>query len=163
MERQGRSAEESGRACLLAAPTGCASFQMKYGATTVHRAYGIQPRRYCGPTHDKQSNYFLSRVARLRAARLYVLDEFSMIGRQQLGRIDFRVQEALASARREFGRDVSLGGRDVLMAGDVRQISPIGDESMFKEGPYTGNAQNKPKNSKGKYVDPRRERRAWQS
>ena len=33
-------------------------------------------------------------------------------------------------------------------------MSPIGDESLFKEGPYTGNAQNKPKNSKGKYVDP---------
>ena len=68
----GASEEEAGRTCVLAAPTGCASFQMKYGATTVHRAFGIQPRKYCAPTVDKQSPYFLARVRRLRAARLYV-------------------------------------------------------------------------------------------
>ena len=145
----GASEAEAGRACLLAAPTGCASFQMKYGATTVHRAFGIQPRKYCGPTVDKQSAHFLERVRRLRAARLYVLDEFSMIGRQQLGRIAFRTTEALPSARREFGREVTLGGRDVVKAGDTRQMSSIGDESFFKEGPYTKDAQNRPRPGKG--------------
>ena len=34
--------------CLLAAPAGCASFQLRYGATTVHRAFGI-PVHFCGP------------------------------------------------------------------------------------------------------------------
>ena len=27
--------------CLLSAPTGCASFQLKFGASTLHRAYGV--------------------------------------------------------------------------------------------------------------------------
>jgi len=90
----------------------------------------------------------LARVRRLRAARLYVFDEFSMIGRQQFGRVEFRVKEALPSAKREFGRDVTLGGRDVVLAGDVRQMKCIGDESMFKEGPYRGAAHNCPRSSK---------------
>ena len=34
--------------CLLAAPTGCASFQLKFGASTLHRIFGI-PVGYCGP------------------------------------------------------------------------------------------------------------------
>ena len=60
----------------------------------------------------------------------------------------FRVNEALPSARREFGREVTLGGRDVVLAGDVRQMKCIGDESMFKEGPYRGVAHNSPRSSK---------------
>ena len=34
--------------CVLGAPTGCASFHMKYGATTVHRAFGVRVG-FCGP------------------------------------------------------------------------------------------------------------------
>ena len=33
--------------CLLAAPTGCASFQLKFGASTLHRAFGV-PVGFCG-------------------------------------------------------------------------------------------------------------------
>ena len=138
---KGLSEDDALRTSVLAAPTGCASFQMKYGATTVHRAFGIQPSQYCGPTVNRQSEYFLARVRRLRAARLYVLDEFSMIGRQQLGRVEFRLRDALPSAQREFGREVMLAGRDAMMAGDERQMKPIGDESLFKEGPYTGKGE----------------------
>ena len=49
------------RVCLLAAPTSCASFQMKNGATTVHRAFGVPARKFCGPTGKKGriSNLFL--------------------------------------------------------------------------------------------------------
>ena len=54
----------------------------------------------------------------------------------------------MPSARRGFGRDITLGGRDVVMAGDVRQMTGIGDESMFKEGPYRGVAQNRPRPTK---------------
>ena len=32
--------------CILASPTGTASFQMKYGATTAHRAWGISPYNF---------------------------------------------------------------------------------------------------------------------
>ena len=145
--RAGASEEAAGRSCVLAAPTGCASFQMKYGATTAHRAYGI-PVGFLGPVLDRDNKTFKARVMRLRAARLYVLDEFSMISRQQLGKIEFRVQEALQSAAREFGRPVTLGGRDTVLAGDVRQMKPIDGESLFKEGAYKGKGMNLPPSRK---------------
>ena len=35
----------------LGAPTGCASFQLKFGASTLHRLFGV-PIGYCGQTED---------------------------------------------------------------------------------------------------------------
>jgi len=135
-------------ACVLAAPTGCASFQMKYGASTAHSAYGVGIA-FLGPTKDKKGKGFCERARRLRNARLYVLDEFSMVGRTMLGKIEFRVQEALgASCRREFGRHVSMGGRDFVLAGDVRQATPVTGDPCYINGPYTGEAKNLPRRRK---------------
>ena len=39
--------------CLLSAPTGCASFQLKFGAATLHRCFGV-PVGYCGPWSKTQ-------------------------------------------------------------------------------------------------------------
>ena len=44
--------ESLSNACLLAAPTGCASFQLKFGASTLHRVFGI-PVGYCGPWKNR--------------------------------------------------------------------------------------------------------------
>jgi len=143
---KGKTEEESARCCISAAPTGCASFQMKYGATTLHRAFGLGID-FCGPTQNV--SVLAARARRFRAARLFVLDEFSMIGRQMLGKIVFRVAEALRSASREFGRDVTMGGRDLLLTGDVRQAKPLGDDPLYKNGPYKGKGRNAP-GKKGK-------------
>ena len=43
--------------CLLSAPTGCASFQLRYGAATLHRAYGV-PVAYVGPWASGQRAKF---------------------------------------------------------------------------------------------------------
>ena len=80
--------ERAKNSCLLAAPTGCASFQLKYGATTLHRAFGV-PVGYCGPWSAgalKGKRYARLR-ARLLQAELFVMDELSMIGRSMLGKI----------------------------------------------------------------------------
>ena len=67
------------RAATLCAPTGCASFQMKYGAATVHRIFGIPvglvTKMMAGTDRFKKLQ------ARLKLARLFVMDEFCMIGR----------------------------------------------------------------------------------
>ena len=34
-----RVAERVGNACILAAPTGCASFQLRFGASILHRVF----------------------------------------------------------------------------------------------------------------------------
>jgi hypothetical protein len=39
--------------CAVAAPTGCASFQMRFGAATAHRIFGV-PVHYCGPLHRER-------------------------------------------------------------------------------------------------------------
>ena len=50
--------------CLLAAPTGCASFQLKFGASTLHRVFGI-PVGYCGPWKDRSNERFLKIKTRM--------------------------------------------------------------------------------------------------
>ncbi|MGB1141216.1 MAG: AAA family ATPase, partial [Halioglobus sp.] len=75
-------------ACILAAPTGCASFQMKYGATTAHRAWSV-PVGYCGPL-SRHGHAFSRLRDMVKAARLAVFDEFSMLGRVFIGKILYR-------------------------------------------------------------------------
>jgi len=136
-----KQVEEAGaESCVLAAPTGCASFQMKLGAATIHRVFGV-PVGFCGPTRNKRADGFLNRSRRMRAALLYVLDEFSMIGRQMLGKIVFRAQEI-------FGHPDGqpFPERDFVLAGDPKQAQPVGEEAMYKEGAYTGRGLNKPRN-----------------
>ena len=83
--RERRGAQSAGKACILAAPTGCASFQMKFGACTIHRAFSV-PVGYCGPLAEG-GQAFLRVQRTLKAAVLAVMDELSMIGRQMLGKV----------------------------------------------------------------------------
>ena len=104
---------------------------MKSAATTLHRLFGI-PIGACAPT--KNESTLARRARRLKAATLIALDEFSMIGRQMLGKIKYEVDEALGSERGNVGRVRSMGGKDVMFSGDPDQAAPIGDDSFHKEG-----------------------------
>ena len=84
---------------------------------------------------------------RLDQARLFVIDEMSMVGRQMLGKIEFKVRDTLQTASRRGGEDALLGGRDTVLAGDPKQAPPIGDDPNFREGSYSGKGQNKPRTS----------------
>ncbi len=75
--------------CLLAAPTGCVSFQLKFGASTLHRIFGI-PIGYCGPWKNRADERYKKMKTRMTQARLFVMDEMSMVGRQMLGKIEFK-------------------------------------------------------------------------
>ena len=37
-----------------------------------------------------------------------------------------------------------MGGLDVMLSGHGAQATPIGDDSLFKVGPYTGKGRNQP-------------------
>ena len=134
--------------CLLAAPTGCASFQLKFGASTLHRIFGI-PVGYCGPWKNRTDERYKKMKTRMTQARLFVMDEMSMIGRQMLGKIEFKVRDTLRSAAGDLGEDACLAGRDTVLAGDPKQANPIGDDPLYREGEYTGKGQNKPRGSEG--------------
>ena len=84
---EGASEEAVRDSCVLAAPTGCASFQLKFGASTLHRRFGI-PVGYCGPWKSRDDARYRNMKTRLKQARLFVVDEMSMVGRQMLGKIE---------------------------------------------------------------------------
>lgn len=141
--------------CLLSAPTGCASFQLKFGASTLHRAFGV-PVGYCGPWKDRTQERFRKLKVRLEQARLFVLDEVSMIGRQMLGKIEFKVRNTLQQEVQAMPEEMFVGnrkvmhtlvGRDVVLSGDLKQANPIGDEPFYTRGAYKGKGRNKPKNA----------------
>ena len=71
---------------------------------------------------------------------LAVLDEFSMLGRRFLGQILFRTSQILGARPEHFAEECTFGGLDVILAGHADQAKPIGDESVFKPGKYTGKA-----------------------
>ena len=48
LKNHGADPETVRNCCKLAAPTGCASFHMKYGATTAHRLFGFRAFGHCG-------------------------------------------------------------------------------------------------------------------
>jgi hypothetical protein len=111
---------------------------MKFGAATAHRTYGINPFHSFKRLAEKGDTYNRVRQ-KLKLARLMILDERSMIGRMFLGKIGHRSQQVLG--RGEGPEGASLGGRDFLMVGDDKQITPIGDQPLFVDGPYRGRAK----------------------
>ena len=59
-----------------------------------------------------------------------------MIGRIMMGKICFKTNDMLGSERAGAGKLPSMGGKDVMLAGDPDQAQPIADESGHKEGAY---------------------------
>ena len=117
--------------CVLSAPTGTASFQMKYGATTAHRAWSV-PVGFCAPL-KRDGKAFERLQGMLRDADLAIFDEFSMLGKAFVGKLLFRVEDAQPEHTTE-----SLFGLDAILAGHLAQAAPIGDDPVYKEGLYKG-------------------------
>ena len=109
--------EDIRNAAVLVAPTGCASFQMKFGATTIHSAFGLGISNWCGPSGNRSDPAFVRRLRRLPAASLVVMDECSMIGGLMM-----------------WSQLSLLGGKDVMFAGDPDLAKPIADESGHTRG-----------------------------
>ena len=57
-----------------------------------------------------------------------------MIGRIMMGKVKFRVDEALGPDNPDVGVIKSLGGKDCMLSGDPDQTQPIGDDSLHREG-----------------------------
>ena len=76
---------------------------------------------------------------------LHILDEMSMLGRNFLGKILYKVQDILGKESAHAGGELpaeTMMGRDVILAGDNKQAPPISDEPLYKTGPYQGKAKN---------------------
>ena len=78
----------------VGAPTGTAAFNLRFQATTIHRLI-----QWFTPPYFRElsSADQLSKLQKhLKGTQLSILDEMSMIGRQMMGRIDSRLQQAKA-------------------------------------------------------------------
>jgi hypothetical protein len=76
----------------------------------------------------------LTRVqTRWRDVKLLIIDEKSMIGRGQMGKIDRRLRQAFPAQAHE-----SLGGVATLIFGDFCQLPPIGDTPLYSTLPGKG-------------------------
>ena len=109
-----------------AAPTGTASWNMRFNASTIHRLiHWFNPTFFSQITDQKRLHIF---QGTLLHTKLVVLDEVSMIGRKMMARIDSRLEQATE------GRNVtreSFGGMSMVCVGDPAQCEPIGDRSLI--------------------------------
>ena len=77
--------------CILSAPTGTASFQMKYGATTAHRAWGIPTFNFLPLRSGNPAVKRLSEI--VENGDLAVFDEMGMLGKAFVGKVVYRARE----------------------------------------------------------------------
>ena len=106
----------------LSAPTGCASFHMAHGATTIHRLYAIRVGQSGDEPLAKESKQFAALCERLSPdLGLIIFDEFSMIQRRMVRWIMARIAEA----------NIDMDHVGVLFVGDPAQILPIGDSPVW--------------------------------
>ena len=129
--------------CRVGVPTACAAFQSNIGATTLHRLFRV-PVGFCGPVVDRTSERYRIIRDRMRLVELYVLDDMSMIGSKMLGKIEFKLRDYLGHVPAVDGSERVMGGKDVVLCGDVHACPPVGDSPIYRDGEYAGPCENKP-------------------
>ena len=80
----GNSQMKIDQCCSLAAPTGCASFQIREGAATAHSVYDVPVGRF-KPKCGTQDRRYVATFKRLSNVPLFIVDERSMLGRVSVG------------------------------------------------------------------------------
>ena len=62
--------------------------------------------------------------------KLIIIDEKSMMGKARLHVIDRRLRQA-----RPAKKDTAFGGISIMIAGDFRQLPPVGDSPLYERTP----------------------------
>ena len=102
-----------------ATPTGCASFQMSAGATTVHKLFGLHVKSKSNDLDDKTVRMLAEKFK--SGLCLLVIDEFSMESRAMIGLITSRLTSA----------HIDLNTVGIILIGDPAQLFPIGGEPCW--------------------------------
>ena len=119
----------------VAAPTGSAAFNLRFHATTVHRLIHWFTPPYFKLISDDKTLYDFQK--QLRNTQLIILDEISMIGRQMMGRIDSRMEQAKGY---QDQRNESIGGLSCVAVGDPAQCEAMHDQQIYNTAPHKGTA-----------------------
>ena len=112
----------------VAAPTGCAAFNIRFAASTLHRLFDMRnPRKWSEiAEHSASLRRFQEKMS---ATHLVVFDEISMVGKQMMGKISSRCRQAKTAEQNPRGD--ALGGLSCVGVGDPAQCPPISDEPFF--------------------------------
>ena len=127
----------------VAAPAGSAAFNIHFRASTTHLL-----KHWTMPPHFERFKARSKALHRLQTAlqdtQFFFFDEISMVGRQMMGRIDSRLQQAAAG--RNPARE-TLGGISCVCAGDPAQCETIQDQQFYDVTPHkeTGDAPDSKK------------------
>ena len=137
--------EQSPKSMAIVAPTGVAAINA--GGVTIHSLFQL-PVRTLVPTPQSYRQLFAEqRLTQRKRNMLYhletlVIDEISMVRADVLDAIDAVLR------RYKYRRDIPFGGVQVVMIGDLYQLSPVvtrGDDeeamSKYYDGPYFFNAK----------------------
>ena len=106
----------------VAAPSGSAAFNIRFGASTVHNLINWFTIRRFTPVTDESKLFELQE--KFRRTFMVFFDECSMIGRQMMGRIDSRLRQAKHV-------DATMGGVSVIAVGDPGQCEAICDQQLY--------------------------------
>jgi hypothetical protein len=123
-----RTRKYEGEYVKVAAPTGCAAFNIRFGATTLHRLFEMRnPRKWSElAEHSATLQRFQEKMS---TVRLLAFDEISMVGKQMMGKISSRCRQAKPAEQNPHGD--ALGGLSCIAVGDPAQCPPISDDPFF--------------------------------
>ncbi|WP_346862130.1 helix-turn-helix domain-containing protein [uncultured Draconibacterium sp.] len=110
--------ERSPKRMIVVAPTGVAAINA--GGVTIHSFFQLSFAPQVGTENEQtlQKRYTKGKINIIRSLDLLVIDEISMVRADVLDAID-RVMRRFKNGRKPFG------GAQVLMIGDLQQLSPV--------------------------------------
>ena len=133
LKRCMRRSKYEGTFVRVAAYTGCAAYNVRYGASTLHRLFDMRnPFKW---QELPESSERLQRFQeKMRTTRLLIFDEVSMIGRQIMGKISSRCSQATPA--HENPLEDPLGNKSCIAVGDPAQCPPIRDDVHYDDTPH---------------------------
>ncbi|KAL5698787.1 DNA helicase [Ranunculus cassubicifolius] len=115
------------KAVRVMAQTGVAAFNI--GGSTIHHELGIYGELGVHHYKDLEGETLGRMQEEFKDTKLLIVDEYSMIGRKLLAHMDFR-------CRNIFFKDVWFGNLSVVLVGDIRQLPPVCDSTLYTEGGF---------------------------
>jgi len=112
----------SGNACVLAAPTGVAAFNI--GGLTIHQALNLPVEHDRSTAYKKLSAEWLHELRCLwKDVHVMIIDEISVVSYQTFTFIHRRLTEIKGTDDTE----VHFGGISIIAVGDFFQLPPVRD------------------------------------
>ncbi|XP_050339187.1 uncharacterized protein LOC126765663 [Bactrocera neohumeralis] len=107
---------------LLCAPTGKAAFGI--GGLTLHSIFSLPVNQLNRELRPLSSDIVNSLYSKLADLKLIIIDEISMVGARMFSYVDARLKQI-------FKTNNPFGGIPIIVFGDLKQLSPVGDRWIF--------------------------------